>query len=241
MHTMEQLQMAQVDRIHRLFEMCDLLQPGYRFNTKVLADILRVSRRTVFRDLQLLKECGVTIHYDQDAQQYCVPCPLRFPPREASLDELSSLVALPSRLSATNPDDPLLRDAHRAAMKLLNTMPVTLRTQILKSMNGIEIEQPQNKEHIDEHDSSFRSLRQAHRERRAVRIQYLDEASDAPAFTLLFPYALAFRDSDWFVVGRSSYHRRVRAFDLGAIRSTEVQDQEFDVPPRFRPERYLRR
>ena len=56
-------------RIHRLLNLISLLQAGRGYHVEGLAQECGVSRRTIFRDLDLLRKSGVPLHYDEDQQQ----------------------------------------------------------------------------------------------------------------------------------------------------------------------------
>ena len=58
-----------LSRIHRLLKLIGLLQAGKGYNIERLAMACRVSRRTIFRDLDVLRQSGVPLHFDQQSQQ----------------------------------------------------------------------------------------------------------------------------------------------------------------------------
>ena len=60
-------------RIHRLLQLIGLLQAGRGYNTDALAQACGVSRRTVFRDLDLLRLSGLPLLFDENQQRYRIP------------------------------------------------------------------------------------------------------------------------------------------------------------------------
>ena len=60
-------------RIHRLLQLIGLLQAGRGYNSDALAQACGVSRRTVFRDLDLLRLSGVPLSFDEKQQRYRIP------------------------------------------------------------------------------------------------------------------------------------------------------------------------
>jgi hypothetical protein len=48
------------------------------------------------------------------------------------------------------------------------------------------------------------------------------------------PYRLVASAGGWRLIGRSSFHRKVRSFELRQILRAEVTTDAFDLPPKFR-------
>ena len=62
-----------LSRIHRLLKLISLLQAGRGYNIEGLRPACGVSRRTIFRDLDLLRQSGVPLYFDDQSQQYRIP------------------------------------------------------------------------------------------------------------------------------------------------------------------------
>ncbi len=62
-------------RLERGLRILILLQSGARYDALRLAQEMKVTRRTIFRDIAMLKELGLTIEYDVDQSTYCVQVP----------------------------------------------------------------------------------------------------------------------------------------------------------------------
>ncbi len=60
-------------RIHRLLQRIGLLQVGRGYNAESLALECGVSRRTIFRDLEVLRQSGIPLAFDERQQIYCIP------------------------------------------------------------------------------------------------------------------------------------------------------------------------
>jgi hypothetical protein len=85
-----------------------------------------VHRRTIFRDLDMLREAGVPVDYDQESESYSVAGSVAF--REAQLDahEALALLTLCQQLGGKQ-GLPFLGAARSAALKLESTLPPQLR------------------------------------------------------------------------------------------------------------------
>jgi proteasome accessory factor B len=60
-------------RMRRLLQLLGHLRTGRGLNARALADLCRVSRRTIFRDLDLLRDAGVPLRYDADEERFRIP------------------------------------------------------------------------------------------------------------------------------------------------------------------------
>ena len=66
-----------LSRIHRLLKLISLLQAGRGYNIEGLAGACGVSRRTIFRDLDLLRQSGVPLSLDdQQSSSTAFPAPI---------------------------------------------------------------------------------------------------------------------------------------------------------------------
>lgn len=81
-------------RIHRLLQRIGLLQVGRGYNTESLALECGVSRRTIFRDLEVLRQSGIPLAFDERQQHYCIPGSCLLPPTNFTPEEALSLVVL---------------------------------------------------------------------------------------------------------------------------------------------------
>jgi proteasome accessory factor B len=58
--------------------------------------------------------------------------------------------------------------------------------------------------------------------------------------TKISPYAVFFNRRSWYVIGRSSWHRSIRTFNLGRLQDVVMLDDPCVVPPHFTLERHFR-
>ena len=79
-------------RLSRILALVRSLQSGPAQNADSLAKSCGVHRRTIFRDLDMLREAGVPVEYDQETESYSVAGSVAF--REAQLDAHEALALL---------------------------------------------------------------------------------------------------------------------------------------------------
>ena len=220
-----------------MLQLIGLLQAGRGYNTDALAQACGVSRRTVFRDLDLLRLSGVPLKFDEKQQRYRIPGACLLPPTNFTPEEALSLLVLCHELGDGS-GVPFLGSARTAAVKLESSLPVRLRDQLRDVTAALHIH-PGPANPLTGCKPVYEQLLDAIATRRNVRLRYgsLQEAKEIA--TRLSPYELFFSRRSWYVVGRSSLHRAKRTFHLGRILQIEVLDDHFQIPRGFSLERYF--
>ncbi len=217
--------------------MLGLLQGTKGHNAGELAAACGVSRRTIFRDLDVLRKAGVPLLHDDDHDKYCIPATYFLPPTNFTTEEALAVIVLCYEMGADN-RLPFYEAAQSAALKLEGCLPGRVRDQLREISSAVQIKlAPGNR--LEGQMPVYQRLLAAIAARRAVRIEY-DSFSDSSALRLkLCPYRMLFSRRSWYVIGRSSLHREVRTFNVGRIRSLETLDDRFDVPRGFSVQRVL--
>jgi len=226
-----------LSRIRRLVQLIGLLQLGKGQNADSLSQGCGVSRRTIFRDLEILRLAGVPLVLDDEQGRYRIPSSYYLPPTNFTAEEALAVMVLCYELG----DDsrlPFCGAARSAALKLESSLPSPLREQVRETAPGVRIQlQPRNP--LDNLQSVYQQLLECIAARSAVRIAYDSFAEGQCLTTQLSPYRLLFSRHSWYVIGRSSIHREVRTFNVGRIQSLQLLDETFQVPRGFSVERYL--
>ena len=107
-------------RVHRLLKLITLLQSGRDFLADDLARELRVSRRTLFRDLDMLKLANVPLLYDKARHSYTIEKSFFLPPVHFTFSEVLALMTL-ARKTASRATLPNLDHAAAAMLKIEST------------------------------------------------------------------------------------------------------------------------
>lgn len=225
-------------RLCRLLKLLQLLQAGKRYSVNALAQECEVSRRTVFRDLDLLRQAGIPLRYDPEQQRYQMPATLLVPPGELRFEEVLSLLVLCYELGDER-NLPFLAGARSAALKLQTLLPVRQQQRLREAAESIEIHLPQTNPLVGRQEV-FERLLDALAQRRAVRIRYYRLQDGQFAQTKVFPYRLLFSRRSWYLIGRSTLHRQVRTFNVGRIQEVTLLEDRVQVPRGFTIDRYLR-
>lgn len=225
-------------RIPRLLKVIALLQSGRVYNSAQLAGECEVSRRTVFRDLKTLQESGIYVLYDEEKQGYTLPWRTIVPFKDLTFEEALALFVLCQDLDQTTVGLPFDHFARSAATKVLNSLPDSIRENVIDAAQSVSVwftpvnPQAESTEH-------YKTLFEAALTHKNVRIQYLCHQEQKSYSTMLSPYHILYANRQWYVVGRSSVDRGIKAFPILNITKTEILDETFKKPSRFKLERYL--
>ncbi len=217
-----------------MIQLLGLLQAGRGYNVEALATACGVHRRTIFRDLDVLRQCGLQVIFDEEAQCYRLPGTRYLPSTNFTPDEALSLIVLCHELG----DAPFFKSARSAAVKLEASLPGRLREH-LQSLAGAVNIRTMPRSNLAGHETVYDQLIEALRRRHATRIRYRSFTEWEDICTRLSPYRLLFSRRSWYVIGRSSLHRAVRTFNVGRITDIEVLEDEYRIPRGFSLERYL--
>ena len=196
-----------------------------------------MSRRTIFRDLETLKQAGVPLQYDAEQQRYAIPTAFFLPPTNFTAAEALSVIALANEMGAET-GLPFYGPARQAALKLESSLPTVLRDELRAMTRSIQIRTGQINP-LPRKDEFYQQLVDAIADRRVLRMNYGSLTEWETINTKLRPYQLLFSRRSWYVIGRSSLHRAVRTFNIGRIAELKPLREKYVIPRTFSLEKYL--
>jgi proteasome accessory factor B len=227
-----------LSRIHRLLTLIGLLQAGREHSIDAIARACKVHRRTVFRDLETLREAGVPLEFDAENQRYAIPGTYYLPPTDFTPAEALTLIVLCHEMGDRS-RLPFFEPVGSACVKLESALPSNLREWVRRVAGTIQI-QPTPHSQVEGKAPIYQQLLDAVGRRQCVRIGY-DSLTEREAIsTRLEIYRLLFSRRSWYAIGRSSLHRSVRTFNVGRIQHCEPVDESYQIPQNFSVDRYLR-
>jgi len=226
-----------VPRLSRCLHLLNMLQSRIGYNTKNLARELDVSPRTVYRDLRLLTEAGVPILYDTKKRGYLLKHDFTFRISQLSNDELTALL-LAAHIFSLSCAREIGRPVRQAVNKLMAQIPTFLREGIANLLNSVS-GKPSPSLWPQGSQPAIAEILTAIRQKRQIRVIYRSEEKSTPSLcTKITPQCLVAAPGRWYLIGRSSWHRKVLRFDLRHIRHAEQTENCPDsVVSPFQPAR----
>jgi predicted DNA-binding transcriptional regulator YafY len=209
-----------VSRTNRLFLLLDALRGNRRpVTAAVLAERLKVSERTIYRDIQTLAELGAPVEGEAGIG-YMMRAGLFLPPLMFSPDELEALV-LGARWVRRQGDDGLAEAAANALAKIATATPNDLRDAMADTSLWVPIGPGKPEE-----NTYVRPAREAIRHQHKLRIAYCDESGAATERTV-WPFALAFFEGKRMLAAWCELRGAIRHFRIDRIARAECAGERY--------------
>lgn len=217
----------------RVLRILRQLQTGTGLNATEMADQLDVCRRTIFRDLELLREAGIAFRFDSAARCY------RLAPRdgllvapELDVDELAILIAA-IRLSMLQgvPDYRVV--LRQAVNKLLAQSPFPVRHGVSLLAGSCVLATPADR-YTPQVTQVLHVALQGLRQRKWLDLHLAPADREVPLRTRLAVYQIQVDAHAWRLVGRSSHHQEVQTFDVSDIALARLADEVYAIPRSYR-------
>lgn len=226
-----------VSRIHRLLKLITLLRSRRRFDVEGLSRELRVSRRTLFRDLKMLELAGVPYEFDKDKQTYTIQDSFFLPPLHMNLPEALALLLL-TRKALSRQVHPAYQHALDAALKIESHLPRSLLDYCGAWLDGISIRWPQTTP-VDAVSDLFQTVQRALAKHMRIRVKYDSVYDGGEIQDVLEPMRLIFMSRGWYLIAKSLKRREFRTFKMDRMVAVTPLDDPFEPDPAFSEKAYF--
>jgi len=217
-----------VSRIYRLLRVITMLQSGRSYTAGELAEELEVSRRTIFRDLNMLEMARIPYYFDPESRGYKISQHFFLPPVNLTIAEALAMLILTGRTGSSR-QLPLLSQGARAAAKVESVLPTSIREHVGKVVSRVGLSLGQVSRHEGVEDV-FDQLTGAIASRKVCRLVYVSFHERRQIVTTIRPLRLIFVGRAWYLLAYSASYRQTRIFKLGRIRKLTVTKRTFDKP-----------
>lgn len=214
-----------ISRVYRLLRVITLLQGSKGLTADELARELDVSRRTVFRDLNMLEMAHIPYYFDSDSGGYQISRQFFLPPINLTLPEALAMLVLTGRMRGAS-QLPLLAHGARAAVKLESVLPDSIRRHVGSVIDHLDMSLGPISRH-EGLEPMFDDLASAIINRKVCRLVYISFHEQKQIVTQVQPLRLLFIARAWYLIAYSSVHREVRTFKLARVRKLTVTDRTF--------------
>jgi len=203
-----------------------MIESGRGYTVSELAEELQVSRRTIFRDLNVLEMARIPYYYDKERKTYRINQHFFLPPISLTLTESLALLLFARRATSSGME-PLSAAGARGAMKLESVLPESIRNYVGTIVKHIAI-LPAPTAKQDNLEDIFEQLVVAINEHKVCRLIYISFYDRKQIDVTVEPLRLAFVSRAWYLVGYSRKHRQQRTFKISRIRKLTVLSEKFD-------------
>ncbi|MEK6675524.1 MAG: WYL domain-containing protein [Planctomycetota bacterium] len=224
-------------RVERLLRLIQSLQAGRQRTVDEISKAVGVSRRTVFRDLEMLSRAGIVFTFDRDTQRYSAGESTLLPPVSLTHSEALA-VLLAMRFSFVRQLIPDADAAASAGLKIESLIPATLRDHCGRLLNRMRIF-PQPASDAAPIGDSLLLVQQALARQVKIKVRY-DSYYDRKVLDLiLHPYHLIYIHRGWYLIAFSELHTQVRTFKVERLLQSRSLDVGFRIQPTFNIDQYF--
>lgn len=216
-----------MSRTERLINLLQLLR-AYRYpvTAQVLADELKISVRTLYRDIELLRAQGANIQ-GEAGMGYVLAQDLSLPPLTLSHTELDALL-LGLRWVCRHADPHLIHSAKSLFHKINHALPSALQKQAQHSalLVGSEYNPSSNEENW------IYVLRQAIAQQKAIDIAYTD-LKDQDSQRRVYPLGLAYFEQTRILIAWCEMRGDFRNFRVDRLQKLDITPHSYQPSREF--------
>lgn len=196
-----------------------------------LADVLEISVRTLYRDIQALVLSGVPVEGEAGIGYRLRPG-YQLPPLMFDAEEVLALL-VGSRMVRAFTDPDLARAALRAESKIRSILPPDLQQKAARQPYRIPVLQRDERARI-----VHRDLRRACESQRCVQIDYLDR-QEAATTRVVYPLAIMGWRESWSLLAWCEMRQAYRNFRLDRVHALTLLARSFEVTDTCSLQHYL--
>lgn len=209
------------NKSERLFQLVTLLR-GRRtaITAEHLANVMEVSVRTIYRDIQALILSGIPIEGEAGIG-YLLRPGFQLPPLMFDFDEMQSLL-LGTKMVEAWTDPELSQGARRAEAKIRAVLPEELLRRADKTpyrVPPLQKEHPVQQVHLN--------IRHACERQHKIKITYQDAKEQLTSRTV-WPLGMLFWGQRWTFLGWCEHRDDYRSFRLDRIQSIHTLEETFE-------------
>lgn len=225
---------ARIVYIHRLIK-------AQRYpNVPIIAERLEVSRRTVERDLEYLRDyLKAPLNYSRYRNGFYYERDFDLPPIKLTEGEAVALL-LSQHLFSLYKGAPFGKAIESAIEKMTGMLPdtVTLNPSEFLQEVSFDVKVPRgNEQHLA---GVYHFLLEAISHQKCVKITYYTASRDTTSCRCIDPYHLRYHQGAWYVIAFCHSRNEVRIFALDRIRTYEETGETFAIQEGFFLEDFLK-
>lgn len=212
-----------------------MLRARKRVTARQLAQILGVTERTIYRDMQALQESDVPIASTPGIEGgYELREGYYVPPIMLNKDEAVALF-LGGTFIADRKGTPFQDSIRTALQKLEPLLPETAREPAIITKDHVRWD-VQDADPTEKQAGHLSLLTKAIQQQKCVHMAYASDEKNTER--TISPYGMVYTDGKWYLVGYCHLRAAIRMFRVDRITSAELTDEDFDLPADFDLDRY---
>lgn len=187
-------------RTQRAIRILRLLQSGQVWSADELAQQFRCSTRTIFRDLQMLRDCNIPIDTPQGQRGFRLGHDFFWQPERPTIDEMTALVVGARMAEDSLPKD-MQRDLDAALTKLVGSARPEVRQRLSELTMRIDAPHVASQPALPELEFLPQLLAHIGGQRPVLVVLPARDAGGELSEVELIPVRLHFDDGEWHLLG----------------------------------------
>lgn len=222
--------------VERMMRIHERLRDGASLNCTRFAVELDVSRKTIQRDIDHMRDrLGLPLEYQRTTHSYVYTAPVEaFPTVQMSEGDAFALLVAEQALEplrGTPLFDRLQSTFQKLTANLKGTVELTPEDHDAVSFRQFGEGRTNSQ--------AFDTLQKAHAQHREVTFSYKKPDSSSVEDRRVRPYHLTHRENLWYLVGHDTVRDAIRTFALPRMADVKLTRKKFDLPDDFSPEEFF--
>lgn len=221
-----------MNRLDRLTAILTQLQSKRLTTAREIAERFEVSIRTIYRDIQSLRQAGVPVG-EEEGRGYFLVEGYRLPPVMFTMEEARALITT-SKILNYHSEDSLKQNYESALFKIKAVLSINDKEKLdfLSSRIGFHEPWAPSSLYLD-------TIQRAITDSQKVFIVYRARGEEEVTERTVHPYAVYFNGAVWTTIAFCELRQEVREFRLDRILDLEVRYTRFTPDNTFSMEKYL--
>ena len=214
-----------VKRHSRALRILSCLQSGPSFNARELARRMNVSRRTIYRDLNLIRAAGIDVFFDETHDSYRIRSHRDLAPLKLEPEDLTRLVITSQLSPFASLSEDFEVSVRESMSRLLGPYPEEIRDPIQRIINCCRIRPSRSDKRLS--DMLQRMMVAIGR---GVQVQLVVDSQISMDVVRFSPHMIEMDGTQWRVIGRTSKNRTRQVFYLEDIKNVELTNLPYSIP-----------
>lgn len=204
-----------------------LQESNKRITVDELAETFGVSRRTIFRDFNVLSEINVPVTWDEYSG-YGIMDGYKIPPLMFTSKELATIM-VGLNFVKSQVDKTLVDDAKGVEVKIKNVLPDDLKS-FMTSLDKRTVVDPYLLFGTEKKEGgNWYLVSSAISQNKKLTFEYRSKRDGKKTERMIDPYLLVFYRDHWNVIGFSKKRDAVRNFVLDRMQNVSIRDEKFEL------------
>lgn len=221
-----------MNRLDRLTSIHIQLQSKRIITAREIADRFDVSVRTIYRDIQTLRQAGVPIG-EEEGRGYFLVEGYRLPPVMFTIEEARALVTT-SKILNYHTENSIQQNYESALFKIKAVLSLKDKDKLEFLTTRIGFQKPWAPV-----SSYLDAIQNSILENVKLKIAYQSRDDDQINERIIRPYAVYFSGAVWTTIAFCELRQAIREFRLDRIKELDVQQTCFTPDMTFSIEQYL--